>query len=339
MKKNFKTSYFVLFLAFSLKTASSEDFLSKLNFSFLPYLECTVEKQTEEVYTEVDGQNELLSLIEYNKTPSFTTGAKASLEFEGLFLTAGGYYTLPVKSGFVTDSDWMNITLTGQEYTNYQTNYSYHDNYILSDYCFYAELGWTFGKKEKVSIAPFIGADYNYSYYKADDGYYIYGLSIGSTKRGGKPYYAYDDEDSSHIMSGKFYTLSGVLTLERIRYTTWAGFKYNIRPMHNLTIATSFALCPYCYVQSLDSHLQRTPVDYYYDVMSGFLCGVRTNLSAELLLDKHNSLIFNADLSYINVYGLSYGGEDTSAVYLLDSTSGATFYTLNIQFFYRWRYR
>ena len=340
MKKRF-LGLAVFFLAAAMvagEDAGSKNFpksfLNSLNFSVQPFFSTHFEKQTEEVYQLVNSKNKTISLIEYEETPSYAAGAKASVTFLNIILSGGGYYTLPLASGTVKDYDWLNYSNTDSEIASYLTNYSEHTKNTETEYGFSGDLGYCFVSGKKQNIIPFAGIDYTYSMYKAVNGYYKYGKSMSSFSN---TYYSCDDSDETHVTSGTF---SGdVLSLERFRYTTWLGLKYILSLNDFYIIGASLAVSPYTYVQSLDSHLKRTTPTYFYDEMNGIFKGVKLALSASCNFSKHQSLALNLTGYFIYVSGSSYSGTDKNSLYSLDSTAGASFYSLDVNLFYQWRFR
>ena len=341
MKNNKCLFIFIIFTLFLHVSAFSSDF----HFSVQPQITVHWGQQDEFVYLAYDGgEKRTLSELNWEQKPLFMPGIKGRLGYKNLFLELGAKTALQENCGTVYDSDWLNVSaLLGcsDDYASIKTNYSESDCVLDSYYQLSAKLEYQTQINQSITFSPFAEFEYSYSSYYAKEGWALYSNDITKILDG--YYHSYSDPDNSYEV-----TFSGnVMQLERITYFTWLGAELNASLSPKVSLAFSFALSPFVYIQSLDSHLLKGT--YYLDEMYGILKGTREELSFTFRATEKSSIIFSIQGYMIeNLTGTAKSTSKKNAAYKdytdcsytvdgksVDITSGSAFYSLDFTLAYR----
>ena len=321
----------------------------------------------EYVFQSINGKSTLLSHLRWDENPLFVFGGEVSARLPdkwALGLSRGIYFlfwgikereadrflpfanvlsnftlsfsgegAIPGSTGSVVDRDWYNNASTDSSVATQVTCFSSHDCTTLSNYGFTLTLGYEVKPENLFLFKPYVSASYYNSEHTATDGYGIYGNQIGSSNW----YYPITDEDEGHVRNVNY---SGkVLRLERLRYEVWAGYSFRTDIFSSPFFFTfDYAVNPFAYVESLDSHYTNTK--YFYDVMSSFFKGVRFKTSFEMEMGKHLLLGLSCGYSYLYVEGSTYFSNTRNGSYSKQNsaTSGADFSGLDAGLYFRARF-
>lgn len=336
---------------YSQKENLSDTSLWSLELS--PFFTTRIGEQKEFVYTKNKSDEYVtLSRLDWQEKPLFFFGLNTKASFKNIFISLCADTALPSDCGKMYDSDWQNVTevpVTDSLYS-LQTDFSNHTNHVNLYFDLSFTLSYKFNftdlknhfcktiKLNSISLEPFAKLDYSFSDFTGRDGSGIYGNTIsGETK------YAYNDKDNSSNVS---YYGKEVIQLERICYTGWTGFTFYAQQSSGFFAELSLAICPYIYLQSLDSHLfsnysSSRPDSYFLDEMSDFFNGIQISFSLGKSITEHHS--FAAKASYTNIAefdGNTNFSTDKTGFYIQSSSdkAGASFEWFEITLSYIYKF-
>ncbi len=319
------------------ETVSAKNKLG-LHFFAEPCLSCHSGTHYEYVYctTRDNTQESLLSQLDWEQTPLFFAGGRFGISIKNIELCGGGVVALPYrKTGIVRDYDWLNREYAPlscpDEIFDLLTHYSESDCSMNFHYQLDFSLGYNFAFANGVTVKPFAQLSYETIYYQANGLDAWYGKQV--IYDDGYWYYTSYDDDEKNVQRRYNLNTVTVLELERFSYTTWLGAELSV-PVKRLRFEFSAAFSPYCYMQSLDSHLMTG--DYFLDRISAFFCGMKGSLGAAFCLDSHNSLglVFSAQ-GVSGLYGKTYSSTVKDGVYGRAGSGGASFDSVAISVKYR----
>ncbi len=340
MKNKFFCLMFLIFFL-TCKIFAAENFFQKnVNLNFEPYFSTRLGVQDEFVYTENSlGETKILSELNWEQKPIFFGGIKAECGIYGFNLAFKYQEALPLSCGTVFDSDWKNVVTNAAEYpvaekwtldstvSSSKTNYSKSECKLERYYNWILELNYTKEFKNQIGIKLFAQFDYSYSSFVANGGTHWYGAYNSSENY----YENYTTVKNASYFSGK------VLALERINYITWAGFSLSARFSH-FSFCTDFAICPYIYTDSLDSHFLTG--NYFLDQMDSFFSGVKFGFSGKFYFNSQNFISLAIENTTINsLYGATYYAQSRSDNFTLSSgNSGASFQFVDFTFSFQHKF-
>lgn len=303
-------------------------------------------EQKEFVYTKnLNGDSVTLSRLDWEESPVYFFNLNTTGEYKNFVLSAGAKIALPSDTGKMYDSDWQNINVLdpSNELYNVKTDYSNHTNHLDLYYGFSGQFSYSIEfnnlsaapfnalKINSISFSPFAEFEYSYSSFTGKDGSGQYGYD----NKNDSPKHNYDDSLFSHTRN-----FSGdVIQLERISCVTWAGISLNLNFKKDFYTDLSFAVNPFIYVQSLDSHF--TTNYYFYDTMHEFFSGYKFSITAGKYFTPHHAVFIKTNFMNINTIkgSTAYSnGKKTGTYTSSDDTCGASFEWFEVSLGYTYRF-
>lgn len=235
-----------------------------------------------------------LSELNWHFDREFYIGAKVEGAWKFIFASTELNFAIPMRTGLMMDSDWLNVQSKNAEDYQYKTNYSISDNYLDSDFNFSIKTGFNFPLLDfpilSLSLKPFVGFDYNSIKFNAKYGNAWYGKS--NSKGFSSPY---DDEENQIV-----YTFDDkVISYERQTYIFWLGFDGEVDFSKAFSISTGFQFSPYIYAESIDTHWLTKYM--FGDKTPGFFSAFRWRVSGTTRLTSRLSAVVNASWLYVRV--------------------------------------
>lgn len=143
-----------------------------LDVSIMPYVEANSGDAREYVYTD----DKILSELIWDMKPMVSVGAAINAGWtDGLRISAGASAGIPMRTGSMQDSDWLNIDINGSDKI---TTYSKHDAELEFAYQAKIETGWEFSlpvfgpaSSSRVSLVPTLGFRFMNWKWNGNDGY------------------------------------------------------------------------------------------------------------------------------------------------------------------------
>lgn len=171
MKKKILTVFLIFFSTF-LFAGENLVFSFKPNFSIK-------EGQVKEwvVLKKTEGKYKPISQLDWDVHALITYGLDFQMNYRNCFcFSISSDFGIPGKSGFLQDYDRMNAKQK-DESVNWITHYSKHENEIFQFNDLFLELGCIFNPSEKISLIPFLGANFNFFDFRSYNGYVQYATS------------------------------------------------------------------------------------------------------------------------------------------------------------------
>ena len=246
----------VLFLSFN-SFAETDDELFHLSLS--PLISLKNGTIGEHLYTNVSGSYKQLSRLDWDLENIFYTGGKADFSYKNFLFDFSSLFLIPKDSGRMQDSDWMGITSGFTE----KTTYSISENSLSKGFSLSSTFLYDLDIASFFSFRPGVGLEYNYYYFKAQNGYGWYADTNS----------AWYDDSAIFYDKGQL----GSITLERKDFSLWVKINPVFKIRKFMEINPYFQTAALSYFSEVDNHL---PVgvssggSYYYD--SG-LCYFNTN--------------------------------------------------------------
>ena len=146
---------------------------------------------------ESNFSDDKLSELNWEIKPELYVGLKIMGGWKGFFQESYFSAGIPMKSGQMFDSDWLNampyslspsdgVTYANAVSHDYKTCYSEHDNYLEYDFSFGFKGGYEFKIFDIFKIKPSIAFEYQNIRFSGKDGEGWYGY--GSRKKSGDYY-------------------------------------------------------------------------------------------------------------------------------------------------------
>jgi len=165
--------FYLVLVIFALCAANGFAFtLTMPRFSISPYTEIRYGETDEYVYYK----DTILSKLIWDMKPETAFGAVASISWKRGFRISGDFSAaIPMKTGFMQDSDWLNLLYSR---TTGQTTYSKHDADLEYAYTAEVKTGWNFllpvngpFTSDPITISPLAGFRYMRWKWNGTDGY------------------------------------------------------------------------------------------------------------------------------------------------------------------------
>jgi outer membrane protease len=217
--------------------------------------------------------------------------------------TPGGFHAsmavrtgLPMYSGQMTDSDWLNYSVNGDtSKTNFSQSDCHTERAILVD----VSAGWEFQAGEGFSVEPFVAFGYMSWQWSARDGYLQYPPGFLQSPQPPPPYPAWSPSQPkvSIYGTGIVYSQTYLIPAAGVRLSYRLGEKWRL----GLAVSAS----PYVYCTDQDEHIFNN-VEYTDTMGGGWM--VEPELSAEVQLFAR--VLLSAKASYRHIAGLV--GDDTA---------------------------
>lgn len=319
-------------------------------FELKPHIGILYGTQDEFVFTScADGKTRKLSELNWELKPVFTGGIKGSARYKRLFLSAGILSALPQKCGTVYDSDWMNCTASSQldsSAWDIKTNYSESSCKLESLFQASTDVGFSLVSSPEALLIPFAGLDYSYSKMHASGGTGWYATNNAGNFYSAEAldFYKQNGYFGSYELCDKDLALCSV-RLERSALFMWLGAKLLLNPKKPFQLSLAGAVCPFAYIQSLDSHyadIHETYASYYLDTMHGFFCAVKGFAEASFFFSKHHAIVLSAGGMVSSVIrgttAARYGTSKNGSYARLNSESGCSFSAVSVSAGYKLRF-
>ena len=240
----------------------------------------------------VAGTYEKVSELDWEIKPILYYGGKISVAWRGLALLGYGRGFIPMRCGAMYDSDWTNVREYGD--TKTKTNYSINENSLKNAYAVGGAFSYTCRKTDSFAINVFCGLDFNHIMLNAQNGYGWYADANTLGAHIGLPY---TDEKAVVYNKGDLSPIDYM----REEVITWLGSAMDMRFVKNrLSLSLAFAISPYLYFQSLDSHHKMRKATkeiisttYYADVVHGFFAACKTEAIVSYDVTKNFLFSFN----------------------------------------------
>ena len=321
----------ILFLSFQAFSLSVKDF----SLSVEPLFGMKYGQIDEYVFLKKSNfSDDKLSELNWEIKPLLYYGVKISGSYKGFFEESHFTAGIPMKTGLMKDSDWLNaglgITPEKAAGRNYKTCYSEHDNILDYDISFGFKAGYDFSVMDIFSIKPSLAFQYE---------------NIRFTGEGGKGLYGYDSYNNgegyyqSYKDVKKFIGFSGrVITYKRVSDYLWLGSDFSVKLPKNFEVNTGFFVAPYVYAVSYDSHLAKQ-YDYADKTQEAF-GAFKWNLGAEYKISERQSVSLNASYFYMRVLrGDNYQKKSSESAYdkssEVDGGAGARYFDLALSYKYK----
>ena len=219
---------------------------------------------------DASGDYKKISDLDWDIKPALYFGGAVDASRKALSIRGFARGAVPMRSGDMEDSDWKTLT-------DLKTTYSVHKNTIASSYAFGGRISYAFRMADTFAIRPFIGVDYTYISFKAQDG---------------RAWEGYDELTHTGVAwddpAAKPYVPLGIdYTREEVH--TWFGVSLDTVFNNKFTFALSFALSPYVYIQALDHHYGGSGT-YFADILHGWFSAYRFGAEAVYSFNKNISL-------------------------------------------------
>jgi outer membrane protease len=298
---------------FSLKADISSGLLNGLIQEYVFDEACL---NTDNLESRLDWQLKNIPYFELNLDIDF---------FKYYKLRLNGQIAVPKSSGVMEDYDWLNSTggLEGKhpEFLNDDptevTNYSCSTNNLTKYYTFSAALGGNIYLPHRMKLSPYTAFDYEYIFFDANGGYYIYK--------------DYDNET-------RYFNQEKIISYTQEFYSFMLGLTYESVIKDRFTISADLKVSPkLTFCNNLDFHYG-TGFVYWDNIKYMFL--FKAKIDGFYNFNSHNSLGLSFFCSYLPLAkGTDYsnsisafpGGTWTNA----GAESGASYFKYRFSLNYR----
>ena len=329
MKKFF---LFLLILSFS-------PLFAEIKFSLRPLVSFGVGEHNEYVYykyEENDGKSALAKLSELNweQNGLIFLGLDADFTRKNMFWNVGVKFAIPVISGIMADSDWLNVDklpTVSLDKAEVKTNYTESECKTNGVFELDGKFCYRLGENENLAFCPFAELSYSYNSLTAwgMDGKYSRTrdsegcLLPWDSETSVKKYAPYDE---------------AIMKLERHWLVLWLGADTQIS-IKKINISFALSVCPAAICLSKDEHILRSLV--FLDLIYGFFSAAKMESSVGISVTKNSSLNFFVDMqASLLMKGVSFIGTSNSNDYGIDTEDvpGADFKSFEAGISYCWKF-
>lgn len=306
-----KTVFFVLFFLISSFLFANE---KKFTFEIEPLLEIRNGKIGEYVFFNKFAYNtDKLSYLEWELSPNIIYGLNVNANYKDLVFSCGVAAAIPMSSGNLFDSDWLNIESYGNEDRLYKTNFSIHENQLNYNYSIHFDLGYNFTHNNFATFTPFVSFGYETYQFTGIDGHGQYGNSKGSF------YYPYNDDINSYKVQ-----FSGpVIKYNRKQFDLWIGNKVSFLFSKRFAFGGLSKIALFSSAQAIDKHLL-TSYDFL-DLPKDIFSGYNLEVYASLLISKKQNINIKAGYLFTKpIRGINYQKESSEDEFSLSAVEGGT---------------
>jgi outer membrane protease len=239
------------------------------------------------VYSTYINQPYTVSELDWDLKSLYTANAALSMRMaNGFAASLSVQLGIPWKTGFITDSDWLNYEYNGDPT---KTNFSKHDCFAERAVLLAAQAGWEIPLAGWVTLEPFLAFEFMDFKWTARDGFLQYPpgwFGSGPTK-------PYPDASTDVVVP-----VSGTSIIYRQTYYIPAvGLSAKIRS-GSTSGALSFAFSPLVFCNDVDNH-EFAGFDFYDTMSNGIL--LEPKISLEWRMGKSR---LSLDVSYRHIGGL-----------------------------------
>lgn len=286
---------------------------------------------------ECDYDDDKLSELNWDIKSEIYAGAEIEVGYKKFFSEMKITFGIPMKTGSMLDSDWINAKIQNTENYQYKTCYSEHDNYLDDDFSFDINLGYDFdifnNDNIKIKINPLFGFEYNKISFTAKNGIGYYGYGWANNFKDKNGYYAkWNDEENIVITN-----FSGdVITYSRQTYIFWLGFDSIFTIFDKIDVDLGFKISPYIYAESIDTHIGRNTM--FGDKTPGYFSAYKFNLGTSYKINDRNLITLNAIYFFTRTLrGNDYSKSTSAKTYNLstDTDGGAAEHYFDISLSWR----
>ncbi|HBB42954.1 MAG TPA: hypothetical protein DCZ74_05510 [Treponema sp.] len=315
------------FQSFPQGTENAEAKVKPFSISVTPFFSVDFAGQGE--YVHHKDSDMVWSYLNWESYPLFNAGIGLDFSIFGVGVSASVKGAFPGACGKMEDSDWDNVhdSLDPGKYGGIKSRYTKSDNYLESSLDVRTRIFYDFHINKIFTLSPVIGFDFNHTAFVAR------GLDGSYSQKIGGYYRQWDDPAYS---SAQYKDSSvDVITLVRNRFMTWFGFRWSVRMGKCFYTGVEWSLSPFCWIESLDSHILRSTL--FYDLMHGFFQSVSAAFEIGWQFNSKNRLGFNVEYTYL---GKIYGNTSSGAMYSKkvypssDSYAAADYSSLSITLSY-----
>lgn len=213
---------------------------TEIKLSAEPQMGITFGKLGEYFYEkDSSGDYKLLSFLEWEESPLATYGGSIDFFWKNLGVNLNAAGALPLRCGFMYDSDWVDLDAV-------KNNYSISENTLSSYLSISAEIKYALHIKSTTVIFPYAEFMYSYKSLRARNGYGWYGQYPYSEKGN----VSWDSDDAKKFEKG---SLCGI-DYERLELCTFIGLTAQQSIKQRAVFLMGIAVSPFTYVRSVDTH-------------------------------------------------------------------------------------
>jgi outer membrane protease len=201
-----------------------------------------------EMYEELYEEDTLVSRLEWDEHIVPMLGYEGELFFHNFFIGAELLTAIPVESGLMRDTDWMNSGHTAK------THYSEHTAAFLKHYEFCGRIGYRLSRNTvlgSLEIAPSVGMGYRAREWAAQDGFLQYS-SFGDP---------WTDDIPKQQVKGN------IITYESSTWWPLIGLNFGLTIKDRWSVGLEGNWYPWLQTDSIDSHYLK--LERYIDTMRG----------------------------------------------------------------------
>lgn len=218
-----------------------------------------------------------MSQLNWDLKPLLYFGGEAAVSWRFLSLSLYGKNALPMRSGDMEDSDWLDSL-------GRKNVYSISNNFILDDsFSVGGTFMYTHDFATLFALRALASLDFSRTSFKASDGRQWDGRDgIGN------PVYAYNDPRATIG-----YLPGDVISYRQDVFSVWLGIGGDFKFIDDrLKLSFSLAAAPYLYVQALDHHIERST--YFLDVIESVFSAYKIGAAVSFDITKSFSLSLDA---------------------------------------------
>ena len=215
------------------------------------------------------GDYKKISELNWDIKPALYFGGAVGVSWKAFAISGFARGAVPMLSGDMEDSDWKTLT-------DLKTTYSVHKNTVASSYAFGGQISFAFQIADTFAIRPIIGLDYTY---------------IALEARNGRAWEGYNKLTHTGIAWNDPAAIPYVplgIDYMREELHTWLGISLDTVFNNKLTLAFSFTLSPYTYIQALDHHYGDSDT-YFADILHGWFSAYRFGVETAYAFNKNIS--------------------------------------------------
>ncbi|MBQ0161940.1 MAG: omptin family outer membrane protease [Treponema sp.] len=294
------------------------------NFTIEPIFGTRIGHFGEQVYLKNSqtGEQYKLSELLYNFSPAAYTGADVDFKLKRLHVTFGTKYFIPMQTGIMSDSDWLQNANSPTGSTFVKTNYSEHENNLRFGLNLEAAIKYDFHPSSHITLSPVISFLYEKMIFSAMNGTTWYGNDINDKPASHTSYYSFDDiqHRTVSLLTGE------VIQLRRQDYYIWLGLESSISSKDSRwDLFFGLYTSPFIYTHGEDDHCLRSL--YYIDTTKSiFYAGkiklyIQYNFTENISLKLSDTFLFTGNMQGNEVKSSSKSGPYQNQGTIIGATS------------------
>jgi outer membrane protease len=240
------------------------------------------------VYDTYLGQSALESELDWDLKPLFYARSSLALNTSmGFVASLDVRLGVPVKTGSISDSDWLNYYVNGD---HTQTNYSLSDCYSERAIVLEAQAGWDLAFANWLTVEPFLAFGFMDFKWSARDGYLQYPTNFPGNDGSYQKYSTYPTTPISGV----------AIIYEQTYFIPSAGLTAKLRFGRSFSATVSFTFSPQVFCTDVDNHVVVPSQDFYDYMWNGFLLEPRVSFDWQVFTKARLSF----DVSYRHIANL-----------------------------------